>query len=64
MVWTVILCVRGPESPGKLLVRIVSAKSITPGETIDDVSEEEGNYCCSKESAQYRDPEFDFMLST
>jgi hypothetical protein len=62
MVWTVILRVEDPESPGSLEFWMVSEKSVAPGETVGDVGEEEGDDCCAKERAQYWDPELDFKL--
>jgi hypothetical protein len=61
VVWTVILRVEDPEGAGSLEFRICSAKSVAPGETVDDIGEEEGEGCCAKERAQYWDPELDFV---
>jgi hypothetical protein len=62
MIWTVILRVENPESPGSLEFRMISAKSVAPSESVDDVGEEEGDDCCTKKRGQYWDPEFDFGL--
>ena len=55
VVWTVILPAEDPEGAGsrefRIVFRIVSAKSVTPGEAVDDVGEEEGEDCCAKERA-------------